>query len=169
MKTERIASLLLALLGIGLVVQAAFYLPRLPDRIASHFDFSGRPNGWMSRTEFMVFTAIMLVALYFVFGAMPALLAKLPDWMINMPRKDYWLAPEHKTESLAYLRTWMRWFGCLTLLMLLAIFELVFRANLSAPPLLDSSAAWIIVAYLALLIASVIPALLRFRVPRPDH
>lgn len=166
MKTDRLASLLLVLFGIAFIGQAAFYLPRLPEQMASHFDMAGQPNGWMSRIHFALFTAVMLIALYLVFGAMPMLLAKLPHWMINLPRKDYWFAPERKAEAVAYLRSWLRWFGCFTLLMLLLVFDLVYRANLFDVPKLHPSAVWIIVMYLVLVVAFLVPALMRFRVPR---
>jgi len=34
---------------------------RMPDRLAVHFDFSGRPNGWMSRGQFIMFDIIVLL------------------------------------------------------------------------------------------------------------
>ena len=31
---------------------------QLPDRIATHFDFHGQPDGWASRSSYMLFTII---------------------------------------------------------------------------------------------------------------
>lgn len=36
---------------------------RLPNRLATHFDFAGRPNGWMTPNGFLVFTLVTITAI----------------------------------------------------------------------------------------------------------
>ena len=36
---------------------------RLPIRLATHFDFAGRPNGWMTPNGFLVFTLVTITAI----------------------------------------------------------------------------------------------------------
>ena len=43
---------LLVLLLLGAVGQALLYYPRLPDRMASHFNAAGQADGWMSKRAF---------------------------------------------------------------------------------------------------------------------
>jgi uncharacterized membrane protein len=47
------------LLGIVAVFQIIHYYPRLPDKVASHFNAAFRPDGWMSKRGFiLVYAAI---------------------------------------------------------------------------------------------------------------
>ena len=64
----------LALPAIAFVYAVSFN--RLPSRVATHFDLSGRPNGWMSRPALLVF--FLLVAASF---------AALSAWLASRVRK----------------------------------------------------------------------------------
>lgn len=69
----------------------------LPARVPLHFDGSGRADSWGSRTEALVlWTVLGLVML--VGGALLARFATAGSgtWL-NLPHKDYWLAPERRT------------------------------------------------------------------------
>jgi uncharacterized membrane protein len=115
----------------------------LPPRFASHFDATGRPDAWSSRIGFItLFGAIFgALALFFTF-ALPALLRRLPPQVINMPNRDYWLAPERREASIARLSDWLAWFGAGITAFGAAILELSLRANLAAGRM--SSAVWIV-------------------------
>jgi hypothetical protein len=73
----------------------------------------------------------------------------LPNAMINIPRRDYWLAPERRDET---GRTLMR-FGLLMVgfesLFFLAIHLLVVAANESQPARLSNNVWWLLAAFLA--------------------
>ena len=43
------------------IVQAGHDFPLLPNRLASHFDAAGAPNGWMDKSQFFMIYAVMLV------------------------------------------------------------------------------------------------------------
>jgi uncharacterized membrane protein len=47
---------------------------RLPDRIATHFDVHGRPDGWSSRTFAAFFMPVFSVVLVGVFNVLPRIL-----------------------------------------------------------------------------------------------
>jgi uncharacterized membrane protein len=110
----------------------------LPDRMASHFATSGAPNGWMSKPQFFGLNAI-LIALAAAVGFLPPLLvANASPSRINLPNKEYWLAPERRAETLAFFEKQFAWFGCVFLLLLFSVMELVMQGNLSPTPQLST-------------------------------
>jgi hypothetical protein len=128
---------LLAMLG---AVQYAYYAPRLPEMLGSHFGIDGAVNGWQGKAAFFsVEVAIIVLATVVSFGA-PRLIAAMPVSLINLPHKEFWLGPERRENTLLYIRTWSVWFGCGLLAFLLFVMELAFRANMLMPPRFNNAA-----------------------------
>ena len=102
---------------------------QLPSRVATHFDGSGRPNGWMSRTAHL--------RLMIVFGLgfplfVPALICAcrlLPGRFYNLPHRDYWLAPARRTETMAYLLQHSLRFASKALCFVIVIHFSIIQAN----------------------------------------
>jgi len=120
---------MMLLLGIA-VLLAAWYYPQLPERVASHFDGQGNANGWMQREGFMVFYAMLFVVLGATFAGSARLMRILPDGMINLPNRKYWLAEERREESIASLESSLLRMGNATLLFMLLMMFDTFEANL---------------------------------------
>jgi uncharacterized membrane protein len=128
---------LLMLLGVG---QARKFAMTMPPVVATHFGSSGAPNGWQSQTAFFTLELLLLgVCLLVAFG-IPFLIAMLPLSMINVPNKDFWLAPDRRRPTIAFFRSQFAWFGCVFLGFLLIVNELVFAANQKHPRQLNSTA-----------------------------
>jgi hypothetical protein len=112
----------------------------LPDVIASHFGSDGRANGFMPRGAYVG------LLLAFVIG-LPTLLIvssrglDSPNARINLPNRDYWLAPGRRAETVAYLRAHLKQFSTVLVVFLCYVHWLVVRANAIRPPRL--SAPWI--------------------------
>lgn len=150
----------LALLA-ALVAAVATLLPGLPERIATRFDFSGNPTGWHSHREFVVIVGV-LAALFSVVFVGAGLLARLPDAMINLPRKAYWLAPERRAETLAYIVGWTRWFMVIGLGLIVMVIALALQANLARPPHMPSLSNWLLLAYVGVTVVTVLVLVRRF-------
>lgn len=45
------------LLGVVLLVDLALTVPSLAEPVATHFDGTGKPNGWMTQTGYAIFMA----------------------------------------------------------------------------------------------------------------
>ena len=60
----------------------------------------------------------------------PLVIVAAPTEFINVPRKDYWLAPERREETLRFLRTRLEWFACGVLFVLLYAASQAINANL---------------------------------------
>src|SRR5579859_3058707 len=71
--------LLLALLG---VVQFAYYAPRLPEIIGSHFGASGAVNGWQTKLAFFSMELFMIVLATIISFVVPRIIASMPISLI---------------------------------------------------------------------------------------
>ncbi len=123
------------LLIFGLLVaiclaHAAYYYPVLPERVASHFGASGRPDAWSSKERFLHIYVGMVLVIAVLFPGLYLLLAKTPNGLINLPHKDYWLAPERRKETIAILSRQFLWFGSATLLLLVDMMQQTFDVHL---------------------------------------
>jgi uncharacterized membrane protein len=153
------------LLCLGLAGTAAYYLPMLPDRLATHFDAAGRANGWSDHAGVVKSVAVLVViTAAMVFGG--GLLGRIPDRLVNLPNKNYWLARERRDETIAFMCDWLRWFVVLTLALLTLVIGMSLRANLAAPPQLSGYADWLMAAYGVMALAMVLAIFWRFRAPR---
>lgn len=126
------------LMGIALA-QAIYYFPVMPDPMASHFDFNGEANGYMSKSGFFVFEAGLFLMMTVSFLIMPWAFEKYKVKAgINLPNKDYWLAPARADYFYAYFRQSFCRFGIVTLLLLIGVMQMTFAANMQANPVLDN-------------------------------
>lgn len=124
-----------------LVLVAAFILvtgTQLPPTAASHFGLSGQADGFMPRAAYLL---VMCVA----GSALPGIIVIAQWWImrkrpqrVNMPNRDYWMAPERREATIQAMTRHMMLFGFgLSLLIAFAHWEVV-QANLRVPARLDS-------------------------------
>jgi uncharacterized membrane protein len=111
------------------VVRVWLAWDRLPVQMASHFDFSGQPNDWMSKPAFFALDALVIA----VIATIPLWIRVLPAQVINLPiaNRGYWLAPQRRKESLRRMALWINWLTCLCTLFLLFTLEQAVRASLN--------------------------------------
>ncbi len=127
------------------IAQAVYYYPLLPDRVASHFGASGRPDAWSSKDAFVKIYLIVVAFVAVLFSGIGSLLGRTPASLINLPNKDYWLSPERAEETIALLSRQFLWFGSATLLLLLDIFHQSFRVHLGKAQSLEHPVASLVV------------------------
>jgi uncharacterized membrane protein len=150
MTVQRGVSLALLLLT---ALQIAHFYPLLPDTVASHFDGAGRPNGWAPKGAFLGLYAAVVALMTGLFLVVPVFLARLPVALINLPNKDYWLAPERRRQTWATIQVHLLTLGNATVAFVVIVFQLAMRANLSQPPTL-SPAIWILLGALLVFTAT---------------
>jgi hypothetical protein len=144
--------------------QAAFYFRRLPFIAVSHFNAQGLPNGYMDRS-FLVglyVGAELLTAMVFLIGAYA--MPHLPDWCINLPHKEHWLAPGRRGETFDWFARSLFWFGAATLVLLFDVFGQMMNVNLGAASELSHPNASV-AAYFAFAGLWTVSLWRRFRVP----
>jgi uncharacterized membrane protein len=104
-----------------------------PDVMASHFNLQGNPDSFVSKPVFFGFEAL-IVLVVMGFGVMTQiLLMKLPVNSINIPNREYWLAPERRAATAERLGDFNAALFGLILLMIQVAFELAVTANLHDP------------------------------------
>jgi uncharacterized membrane protein len=125
----------IVLLAIALCVHD---FPLLPDRLASHFAVSGLPNGWMTKSQFFITFAFMLLPALVVEFWVSHRIANKADAKLRLPNKEYWLAPERRAETFAYFDSFFAWYGCAFLFVEVFAMGLAMRANFDTPPQLPT-------------------------------
>ncbi|WP_337174027.1 DUF1648 domain-containing protein [Paludisphaera sp.] len=147
---KALAALILAHATLALSVAATHRL--LPDRVATHFGPDGQPDGWASRSDYATYL-LSSAALISILCAGPLYLTrKLPESLINIPERDYWLAPERRDEAHARLFALGLGIAAATTGLFVALHLLTVRANLARPPRLATAEAFGLVAtFLAIL------------------
>jgi uncharacterized membrane protein len=112
-------------------IQTIYYYNKLPDKVASHFGGGGLPDRWTSRPSFFLTYWICLALVLAISLGVPALIIKLPKRLINIPRREYWLSEEKYPEAIRLLRIYFHWLGVILMSFQVAVFQIVFQANLS--------------------------------------
>ena len=133
--------LLLFVVLLAAAAAAIFHFAEeLPELAAVHFDAAGRANGFMTRTgcrDFMLASTLGVPLLIVI--ATTLLPRALPVSLINLPHRDYWLAPERAHDSLVFLSEQGLWFGCILVVFLAAVDGMLVKANAVAPPAFPSA------------------------------
>lgn len=154
--------LFLAILAAGLL-QFIHDFPLLPDRMASHFAASGVANGWMTKSQFLLIYAVILLPALFLEFWLHRRIAATPEKRLNLPNKQYWLAPERRAETFAYFENFFAWYGCAFLLLEIYAMALAMRANFQSPPRMPTvPIVSAIVAFLAFNVVWIVGMLRRF-------
>jgi hypothetical protein len=113
----------------------------LPDVVASHFAVDGTANGSMSRGAYLGVMLAVVIGLPALITVVSYFALAAPRARINLPNRDYWLAPERRAGTVSYLRAQLARFSAVLLVFLCYVHWLVVRANVIRPPRL--SAPWI--------------------------
>ena len=138
----------------------------LPPVVASHFAADGRANGWMSREAYAWMMATMSLVTPCAVWAGAAWLPRRWPRLVNLPHRDYWLAPERREATLAWLGRLGLWLGLLSAALIAAIHVEVVLANRRVPPAAGDGMIWVLGAFVAAIVAMVVRTAWRFRVPR---
>jgi uncharacterized membrane protein len=128
----------LSLVVLGMVIGLSlqlWYWPQLPERMAIHFDANGTPNDWMGKVPATLLSISLVTLLPMFFLSISQVIRWMPTSMINLPHREYWLAPERREESFRWMTGWMIWFTLFVLIFIIAINHLTFIANRDSQPL----------------------------------
>ncbi|HEY2820769.1 MAG TPA: DUF1648 domain-containing protein [Candidatus Acidoferrum sp.] len=121
---------LLVFLGF---LQARNFAASMPGVMATHFGASGTANGWQTKGQFFVVEIVMLgVCLLIGFGV-PYIISLAPPSLVNVPNKEFWLAPIRREYTNNIFRIQMAWFACALITFLIVVNQLVFNANQAVP------------------------------------
>ena len=142
--------LLLAGTALVFVSTHVVWLADLPERLATHFNASGKANGWMSRRShgsFMLVFGLGVPAFILTLGST---MRFLPASLMNVPRRDYWHQPQHYPEACAIMFSWSQWQAAGLLVWMTLLNHEIVKANLLKPPHLSSTNTWALTSALLL-------------------
>jgi predicted benzoate:H+ symporter BenE len=162
----RLPYLVFALLASGFVIFLWKTQHQLPERVASHFDIHGRPDGWMARDSAVRFMALIGLGLPLFIVAVFGCVRFIPGRLVNLPHREYWLADERRDESLGWLAHVGAWFGCIMVAFMAALHHMIIKANQLQPPRLDGAPLAAILILTPLLVAGLIAGII-LRFPKP--
>ena len=149
-------------LVVAAVLHMTYCYPLLPDRMASHFDACGRPNGWSGKIAFFSIYAGVVLLMAGIRIMTRRSLAKTPVSLINLPNKEYWLAPERRAESMVILERYMTAFWSATFIFLICTMDLVFAANLGRSQILGEWFFVLLAAFVLFTLAWTVSLIKRF-------
>lgn len=155
--------LLLVIIFMGAITNWFFTLS-LPQKVATHFDFAGRPDGYMTLQNHQSFITLATIGfpLFMVF-----MVGVLPSWfpsLVNISHRDYWFAPERKSQTLDYLFRMACMLGVLMVFFFVGLNVIIVLANNSKPVLMPRPPIFILMGlFLFSVFSWVIMLFLRFR------
>jgi uncharacterized membrane protein len=160
----QLARPLFILLLVVAAVLISATVGQLPAQIASHFGASGAPNGWMDRNGYRLFMLAFAVGIPLLVVLSMTLLPGRMLNGINIPNRDYWLAPDRREATLRYIATHAYWLGSLLVIFIAAIHLLLIEANRTQPPHLPGALFGTILAtFLAAMGVWMVTIIMHFR------
>jgi uncharacterized membrane protein len=150
---------------LAAALQIIYFYPLMPNKMASHFDASGRANSWMPKEGFFVIYVFVLAILSAVFIILPKVLLKAPKSMINLPHKEYWLAAGRRHQTGKMIEHYMGTAGNLTITLLVCVFQMVFMADLEKQNRLPGFMWLLVAAFLFLMVIWSVQFIRAFRLP----
>lgn len=141
MRIKILLPIFLILSFIALMLPIIFY-SQLPDTVASHFNAYGEADSWSSKDSFITFQILITFLMILLFGLLALMIPKMPQSLINLPNKKYWLNKENREQTFETVRSNLLLLGSITICFLILIFYESLTANISGTNKM-SGAFWI--------------------------
>jgi uncharacterized membrane protein len=140
----------------------------LPPMVASHFDASGEPNAFMSRSGYIRFVLCFAVGFpAAIVAVLTMVYSRATD--LKLPNRDYWLAPQRLDRTRAFLVAHGVWFGSLVVALVCCVHWLELGANRLQPPHLSNQTfAAVMLAFLIATAVWISALMFTFRRPGAD-
>jgi len=115
----------------------------LPPVVASHFGSGGGANGFMGKGTYTAFMLAVVIAVPALIGFSGQLVRVLPLQLINLPNKQYWLAPQRRAATLESLSSLSVPFAFALVVFLCFVHWLVVQANAVQPARLPEGSLFV--------------------------
>jgi len=156
--------LVFAALVIGSTAFAFVTSGQLPDPVAVKFDFAGNAIAYMARATYRAFMTAATPVLPLILLVLQVWLPRVQPLRVNIPNREYWLAPERRMEMFAYFERHALIVGSGSALFFAAMHRLMVHANSQVPPHLDNFIFFLTIGTFVLgVILAIIALALHFR------
>ena len=162
---ENLVRLSLLVLAIAVVIQMTVLFLWVPNPMPQRFNLEGEVVRTMDKHLcFLLFGALQVLMLL----GLPVLgrfLTHMPNELINMPNRDYWLHEDRRAESIRVSRFILNWTAIASSLLMAVLFQLT---AMSAMKWNVDAKLWIwasLICYLVFVVGVLMFSLHRFRLP----
>lgn len=168
-RSIRIAWSALGVLLVAMVGQVVLTAGQWPERVATHFNGAGQPDAWSSRQGHLIFWICFAVLMPLGMSTLFYSVRFMPAGLVNIPHREYWLAPERREDTAAKMQSMGVWFSCWMSVFFLGLYQLLLNANQVEPATLNAKQFFILLGiYLAGVAVWVVMLHRSFRLPRPS-
>lgn len=112
---------------LGILLSFIYYLYS-PDTVPTHFNTQGIPDSWIDKNSNLILWVGMYLVMTALFSLIPLIIRKTPLKYINLPNKQYWLAPEKKDNTIQNVSDMLFQFGAVLNIFFIVLRFIVFRA-----------------------------------------
>ncbi len=167
MKTMKAPAAVLASLCIIFAALLVWSATQLPDNVATHFGLHGYADKWSTRESALYLMGCLGLLLPLIPAAMSLVLRFLPVDFINIPHREYWLAPERREATYAFFSRYLLWLSCLLVCFGMGMQWLTIQAHHRFPVRLPPGALiGVLAAFLAAVCLWAAGLIRHFRLPR---
>jgi len=122
---------------------------QLGDTVATHFAGGFLANGWMQRGEYVAFSLTFSTVLPLIITGIVGWLPRLFPGSVNLPHRDYWLAPVRSAATFESIAVRALLLGALLSVFMAGVHGLILQANAVTPPQLPAKLFWtMVIAFL---------------------
>jgi uncharacterized membrane protein len=137
--------------------------PHLPAQIATKFNAAGTAIEWSAKEGFLAFHVCLLCLLIGMALAGRYLVPLIPPHLVNVPRRDYWLAPERQAFTRRRIGELVLGICTTNLAFVTVLTHLTLRANLATPPMLGREQFYLVGGLFVVFAILIVPEVLFFR------
>jgi uncharacterized membrane protein len=151
MNKKSSARLFFYLLIILSFIEALYFYQLMPVKTATHFNIYGQPDGWSSKSTILLINTAVVILFALIFRIIILFTPKIPEGLINLPNKHYWLSEKRKIDSYQKINNFLFWIGDITLLFFLLLFYLIYKSNINNYASISPRIWILMIAYLGVL------------------
>ena len=138
---NRCAIGILVALSLLFAITMVISFSLLPERVATHFNGRGDPNGWMSRPAHLLFMSLFATLFTLFLMGLGFASRSLPADLINIPNRNYWLTESRREEFSLLMISHFTWLASLGLSFVAVLNWAIVSANKREPAHLP--VAWV--------------------------
>ena len=162
---RKVAIAIWLITAISAVAQLSYWFGKLPAEVPVHFDAAGDPDGWSSRTSLVVLNVILHLFCLLCLPLAGYASRYLPESLINMPNKEYWLSAEKRNETFRVIDSLLVFTSALTSWLFMIIFHMTALVGIGTRDNILPEFGWAIAVYMGLILAGCGWMMFRFRLP----
>ena len=130
----------------------AYFYPLLPETVAIHFNARGYADDFTSKENYLFLQIGLMLFAWFFAGIGKFLIDVLPNSLINIPHREYWLAEERRAATFEILQNHFDSMSAALLAFFIGLHQLSIEANFREPVALSAN-FWVLLTAFLIFIA----------------